>query len=145
MGYKDGPNLYTYCFNNPVNYVDPYGLGASGAGGDTPWWLIAGGMSLASPWPGDEALVWGAIGTGAAIWGTYEAGKAIINWASNREPHNSFDRSKAQRKVDKTNRNLDPKPGKDVPPVIDLENFKTKIGRGLDVAADILSKIFGIK
>ncbi|MCM8813406.1 MAG: hypothetical protein NC924_05645 [Candidatus Omnitrophica bacterium] len=28
LKYHDGFNLYTYCYNNPVNWVDPYGLGA---------------------------------------------------------------------------------------------------------------------
>ncbi len=29
MGYADGMNLYAYCYNNPVNYVDLYGLEGS--------------------------------------------------------------------------------------------------------------------
>ena len=33
VGYREGLNLYTYCHNNPVNWVDPLGLGASGSGG----------------------------------------------------------------------------------------------------------------
>ncbi len=50
MGPIDGPNLYTYCYNDPVNWVDPLGLWGwkgwtgmvlTGAGGA----LILGGGS----------------------------------------------------------------------------------------------------
>ena len=27
VGYVEGLNLFTYVYNNPVNFVDPYGLG----------------------------------------------------------------------------------------------------------------------
>ncbi len=40
VGYSQGLNLYTYCYNNSVRYVDPMGLGADGGGdGDKQsWW-----------------------------------------------------------------------------------------------------------
>jgi len=63
----------------------------------------------------------------------------------NKDPDSSFDRNRANRAERKSNRNIDPKPGKKLPPIINLDNFKTKTGRWLDFAADILSKIFNIK
>ena len=30
IGYADGMNMYAYCGNNPVNYIDPWGLKAKG-------------------------------------------------------------------------------------------------------------------
>ena len=32
IGYKADVNLYTYCHNNPINYIDPYGTC------DEEWW-----------------------------------------------------------------------------------------------------------
>jgi hypothetical protein len=34
MGMIDGPNLYAYVGNNPINFVDPWGLFADSFGGD---------------------------------------------------------------------------------------------------------------
>lgn len=30
MGYKDSPNLYAYCGQNPIDFVDPMGLNKNG-------------------------------------------------------------------------------------------------------------------
>lgn len=36
IGYGDGMNMYTYCGNNPVNFVDPLGLSKEGC--ERSWW-----------------------------------------------------------------------------------------------------------
>jgi len=39
-GFVDGPNLYSFVNNNPVCYVDPYGLYYGGASLAEIWWAI---------------------------------------------------------------------------------------------------------
>jgi RHS repeat-associated protein len=39
VGYAEHPNLYTYCANNPVNFIDPFGLSKGAAALD---WLQGG-------------------------------------------------------------------------------------------------------
>jgi len=55
VGYIDGINLYTYCGNNPVNWIDPFGLCKEE---EDPWWKLAlpdyinltGNVAIVNPW-----------------------------------------------------------------------------------------------
>jgi RHS repeat-associated protein len=38
MGMIDGPNLYAYVGNNPINFIDPWGLCAEDTERDKAWW-----------------------------------------------------------------------------------------------------------
>ncbi len=53
LGMVDGPNVYAYVVNNPVNYVDPLGL-------DLIDWLVTG------TWDPDDEVAQAAY---AALWG----------------------------------------------------------------------------
>ena len=37
LGFVDGPNMYGYCSNNPVNLIDPWGLCEKGLGASGSW------------------------------------------------------------------------------------------------------------
>ena len=134
-----GINLYGYVESSPTNKIDPFGEFAI-TGCVTVYYVLAATVTIGA---------WGQI----EIWKRLrrcECPSLQYVWDSftkftKNSPDDSFDRNRADRAERKSNRNIDPKPGKNVSLPIDLENFKTKIGKGLDVAADILSNIFGIK
>ncbi|MDD4909483.1 MAG: DUF6531 domain-containing protein [Candidatus Omnitrophica bacterium] len=53
-------NKYTYCSNNPINWIDPYGWDKQKK--DQPWWIVVGGITVATPIQGDEAIFWTGVG-----------------------------------------------------------------------------------
>jgi RHS repeat-associated protein len=75
IGIAGGVNLYAYVLNNPLNYIDPYGLISGGAGsalGNTISFIggtIVGIGLIASP------VSWGTVGVGIVI----AAGGQIYN------------------------------------------------------------------
>jgi len=84
---RAGLNLYDYVFNNPINWLDPYGAcggggqvtGGAGGGGSS-WWraaaYIAGAVIIAAAVvvAGPEILVGAAIGAAVgAAWGAATA------------------------------------------------------------------------
>ncbi|MFH1777631.1 MAG: hypothetical protein ABH952_08770, partial [Candidatus Omnitrophota bacterium] len=95
LGMADGPNVYVYVYNDPINMFDPYGL-CSNSLWDK-WWLIGAGITITFPGFGDDIFYWGIVGAGFTMWGIYEAGKAIINWAKSKGQPDSVDRVERDR------------------------------------------------
>ncbi len=54
LGMVDGPNGYLYCSNDPLNYIDAYGLSGEGVGG----WGIPG---VGFPGGSGNGIDWGDI------------------------------------------------------------------------------------
>lgn len=77
IGYEGGINLYTYCNNNPVNWVDSLGL--STGSGFVQTVMMGGGVALAVAGVVIPNPVVIAVGLGIAGIG---AGWAIHDWAS---------------------------------------------------------------
>jgi len=127
-----GINLYGYVESSPTNKIDPFGEFAI-TGCVTVYYVLAATVTIGA---------WGQI----EIWKRLrrcECPSLQYVWDSftkftKNRPDDSFDRNKARRKVDKTNKKLNPKPGKKLPPFINLDKFKTKTGRAIDVIADWL-------
>ena len=71
IGYWDSMNLYQYCLNNPVNWIDPLGLWLSSKGilGGV-MMFIGGGLCVTPLWPiGAPMFVGGAV---LVIWDVYD-------------------------------------------------------------------------
>ena len=62
IGILGGINLYSYVKNNPINFVDPWGWCDEKKESLPPWVFVAGGITLATPFPGDEEIFWGGVG-----------------------------------------------------------------------------------
>jgi RHS repeat-associated protein len=86
--YAGGINLYAYCFNNPVNYLDPYGLGfwkeiwdgkgvVGVIGGIIGGGVIVSGVVISSPvWITTGAVI--AIGGAILVtWDVFDSGGMI--------------------------------------------------------------------
>jgi len=73
LGNPQELNKYLYCINNPVNLRDPWGLEG---GKNKPWWLVVGGVTLATPIPGDEIVFWTGTGIVITVYTIYQIGKS---------------------------------------------------------------------
>ncbi|MFC1453807.1 RHS repeat-associated core domain-containing protein [Verrucomicrobiota bacterium] len=60
IGISGGLNQYVFCFDDPVNYMDPFGLRWFGGGDDDDGWTVGRPDSLVPPGPGG---IGGAIET----------------------------------------------------------------------------------
>jgi RHS repeat-associated protein len=79
-------NKYPYCANDPVNFIDPFGLCKEKKDFIPCWMLGIGVGSLATPWPGDEELAWLLIGVYVGTYAVYQGGKVVIDWMVNNPP-----------------------------------------------------------
>ena len=150
-------DLYTYCDNDPVNWIDPYGLYVAvdpeidpsdipgmfdGSGGPKPgenalpgaqdkgktgcakkkklpFWVFAiGAFTLATPVPGDEAVVWIGIGI-AVIAGGYAMHEA--SKGPRPEPYPGYEKGKRDGQYSKSHPKPAP-PAHNQPPDIDPED-----------------------
>jgi len=77
IGFIDGMNLYTYCGNNPIMWIDPWGLCK-----DDKWYKKAWEGDYVGAQFGDEALDWYAhqIAFGDDSWYNYVGGFFSAMW-----------------------------------------------------------------
>ena len=76
VGYFAGMSLYSYCYNNPINWIDPYGL-----------WYVDFNISFGSPYgPGLTGGI--AFGTGGIFWyGGVGLMRPGFSWSVTGSPH----------------------------------------------------------
>lgn len=70
-GFADGPNLYAYARNNPLMYVDLYGLSI--------WKGVKKGALAAAPFVAIRVVIWGATFACPPIGGTLNAAYTCYN------------------------------------------------------------------
>lgn len=146
MGMIDGPNLYLYCNNDPVNMVDLWGL--CGEDKDKNKWTDVGLKGIVITVIGltvDDATVIG-VADDVLIPILLTAGGAIVAYQINRNnprPSDSFEIERFRRKDDKTDARFNPrrKPPKPwVPPIIIPEDAKTKAGQIIEAIVKLFSQ-----